>query len=229
MMSKLAQNVHECMLPQNLHEKMLQIGIDFRKRSDNTKQVYLRDEALKCLLKVVRKVKVRAHQIGIHPGNRDTEKMTSSGVWIRGGKILQSGFSFAAMGQLYAFEDHPTHRYIAKHTMDVTEPEEFGDFDENEWIVGPTNWSHSNQFALMVLKGAKCSDPNVPCIDGHIDSAKILNDPTNSRLSEYLNDGVTAMVFPYWVETTYDWMPELFQSASNQEQQVQEGSGFSDE
>ena len=228
MMPTLAQHVATQRLPQNLHEKMLQIGIDFRKRSDDTKQVYLRDEALRCLLKVVRKMNLRAHQIGIHPGNRDTEKMTSRGVWLRGGKIIQSGFSFAAMGQLYAFEDHPTHRYIAKHTMDVTQSDEFADYDENEWIVGPTNWSHSNQFALMVAKGAKCSDPNVPCIDGHIDRNKILNDPTNSRLSEYLNDGVNAMVFPHWVEETYEWMPELFQSASNQEQQVQEGSGFSD-
>ena len=113
--------------------------------------------------------------------------------------------------------------------MDVTKSDEFADYDENEWIVGPTNWTHSNQFVLMVAKRAKCSDPNVPTIDGHIDSDKILNDPTNSRLSEYLNEGVTATVFPYWVEETYEWMPELFQSASNQEQQVQEGSGFSGE
>ena len=228
MMSKLNQNVALQRLPQIDHEKMLQIGIDFRKRSDDTKQVFLRDEALRCLSKVVRKMNLRAHQIGIHPGNRDTEKMTSRGVWLRGGKIIKSGFSFEAMGKLYAFEDHPTYRLIAKHTMDVTKSDEFYDYDENEWIVGPTNWTHSNQFALMVGKRAKCSDPNVPTIDGHIDTDKILNDPMNIRLSEYLNDGVVALVFPFWVEVTYEWMPELFQSASNQEQQVQEGSGFSD-
>ena len=229
-MSKfLKQTVADLKLSRADHEKMLQIGIDFRKRSDETKQVFLRDEALKVLSKIVRKTKLRAHQIGIHPGNRDTEKMTSSGVWLRGGKIIQSGFSYEAIGKLYAFEDHPTHRHIAKHTMDVTQSDEFADYDENEWIVGPTNWTHSNQFVLMVAKRAKCSDPNVPTIDGHIDSDKILNDPTNSRLSEYLNEGVTATVFPYWVEETYEWMPELFQSASNQEQQVQEGSGFSGE
>jgi hypothetical protein len=228
MMSKLNQNVAMQRLPQIDHEKMLQIGIDFRKRSDDTKQVFLRDEALRCLSKVVRKMNLRAHQIGIHPGNRDTEKMTSRGVWLRGGKIIQSGFSFEAMGKLYAFEDHPTHRHIAKHTMSVTQSDEFADYDENEWIVGPTNWSHSNQFARMVGSRTKCFDPNVPCIDGHIDSDKILNDPMNIRLSEYLNDGVVALVFPFWVEVTYEWMPELFQSASNQEQQVQEGSGFND-
>ena len=106
--------------------------------------------------------------------------------------------------------------------------DEFGDFDLMEVRVGPGNWTHSNQFCLMVACRSKCSDPNIPCIDGHIDSDKILNDPMNIRLSEYLNDGMVWIVFPYWVEELYEWMPELFQSASNQEQQVQEGSGFSD-
>jgi hypothetical protein len=228
MMSKLTQNVATQRLSQSDHEKMLKIGIDFRKRSDDTKQVFLRDEALRCLSKVVRKMNLRAHQIGIHPGNRDTEKMTSRGVWLRGGKIIQSGFSFEAMGKLYAFEDHPTHRHIAKHTVDVTKSDEFGDYDEIEWMVGPGNWSHSNQFARQVGCRSKCSDPTIPTIDGRIDTDKILNDPMNIRLSEYLNDGVIWWVFPYWVEEVYEWMPELFQSASNQEQQVQEGSGFSD-
>ena len=97
------------------HQKMLKIGIVFRKGTDDTKQVFLRDEAVRLLSKVVRKMRLYAHQVGIHPGNRDTEKMTSRGVWLRGGKIIQSGFSFEAMGKLYAFEDHPTHRHIAKH------------------------------------------------------------------------------------------------------------------
>ena len=50
----------------------------------------------------------------------------------------------------------------------------------------------------------------------------------NIRLSEYINEGMVWYVFPSWVEEAYERMPELFQSAGNQEQQVQEGSGFSD-
>ena len=81
----------------------------------------------------------------------------------------------------------------------------------------------------MVECRSKCSaDTGLPGIDGRIDSDKILNGPMNIRLSEYINDGMVWLVFPRWVEEVYEWMPELFQSASNQEQQVQEGSGFGD-
>ena len=34
---------------------------------------------------------------------------------------------------------------------------------------------------------------------------------------------MTFTVFPYWVEEAYPQIPRIFQSAANQEQQVQEG------
>ena len=132
------------------------------------------------------------------------------------------------MGKLYAIEDHPTNRHIALHTIAVTKADEFGNFDLMAVRVGPGNWTHSNQFSYMVECRSKCSYPNIPCIDGHIDSDKILQDPKNIRLSEYIDGGMIWYVFPSWVEEAYEWMPKLFQSASNQEQQVQEGTGFSD-
>ena len=49
----------------------------------------------------------------------------------------------------------------------------------------------------------------------------------NGGLSEYINVGMYYRVFPYWVEQAYEWLPDLFQTACNQEQQVQEGTGFS--
>ena len=210
------------------HQQMLKLGIDFRKGTDESKQVFIRDEAARHLAKFMLKMRLQPLSVGIHPGDRDKEGMTPRGVWLRGGKIIASGFSFEAMGKLYAFEDHPINRHIAKHTVAVTMSDEFGDFDLMEVRVGPGNWTHSAMFCRMVECRSKCSDANIPCIEGRIDSDKILNDPMNIRLSEYINDGMVWLVFPYWVEELYEWMPELFQSASNQEQQVQEGSGFSD-
>ena len=33
-------------------------------------------------------------------------------------------------------------------------------------------------------------------------------------------------VFPHWVEEAYPWMPDVFQTAANHEQQVQEGESW---
>ena len=209
------------------HQKVLQLGLDFRRGDDASKQVFIRDELAAIFDKWLLKMRLFCEEVGIHPGNRDTDVITAMGVWLRGSKIIASGFSKAAIGTLYAFEDHPTRQHIAKHTIGVTNTDEFGTFDLATLKVGPANWTHSNQFVNMVKCGTKCSDPDIPCIDGRIDSDAILKDPRNVRLSDYIKEGMYYRVFPYWVEDAYDWLPELFQSASNQEQQVQEGTGFS--
>ena len=96
-------------LSPSAHQQMLKLGIDFRKGTDDPKQVFIRDEAARHLSKHMLEMRLHPREVGIHPGNRNKEVITSRGVWLRGGKIIQSGFSFEAMGKLYAFEDHPTH------------------------------------------------------------------------------------------------------------------------
>ena len=215
-------------LSASAHQAMLQLGLDFRKGTDDSKQVFIRDEAARHLFDFMLKMRLHPHEVGIHPGNRNKEKITAPGVHLRGGRIIASGFSHKAMGTLYAFEDHPTKRHIALHTVEATKSDEFGNYDLMAVRVGPGNCTHTNQFAYQVECRSKCSDPKIPCIDGRIDSDKILSDPRNIRLSQYIKEGVIWHVFPHWVEDVYPWMPELFQSAGNQEMQVQEGTGFSD-
>ena len=215
-------------LSQDEHQAMVRLGIDFRQGTDVSKQVFIRDEAARHLSKFMLKMRLHPREVGIHPRNRDRSGITPRGVWIRGGKILASGFSFAAMGTLYAFEDHPNKQHIAKYTVEKTKSDQFGNFDISEVRVGAANWTHSNQFTRQVECRSKCTDANIPCIDGQIDSGKILQDPRNIRLSEYIEKGVIWNVFPHWVEEAYPWMPDAFQSADNQVQQIQEGSGFSD-
>ena len=172
-------------------QKVLQLGLDFRKGHDESKQVYIRDQLALIFAKRMLKMRLHPNEVGIHPGNRNSDEITASGVWIRGGKIIAGGFSYAAMRALYAFEDHPTKRHIAKHTIEVTNTDEFGTYDAMEMRVGPANWTHCNQFVNMVVARPKCSDPGIPCIDGRIDS-------------EYINDGMYWRVFPSWVEEAYD-------------------------
>ena len=190
------------------HQTVLQLGLDFRKGNDESKQVYIRDQLVSIFAKHQLKMRLHPQEGGIHPGNRNSDEITASGVWIRGGKIIASGFSYAAMGALYAFEDHPTKRHIAKHTIEVTNTDEFGKYDFMEVRVGPANWTHCNQFVNMVVHRSKCSDPGIPCIDGRIDSDTILKDPRNVRLSQYINEGMYWLVFPSWVEDAYNWMPD---------------------
>ena len=206
---------------------MQQLGLEYRMGTELTKQVFIRDEAAEHLSDCIIPMRLHPGEVGIHPGNRDTEKIVSSGVYVRGDKIIASGFSHAAMGKLYAFEDHPTKRHIAKYTVECTRSDELGSYDLSSVKVGPGNCTHTNQFAQAVDCRAKCSHPRIPCIDGRIDREKILQDPRNIRLKQYIEKGVIWYVFPHWVEELYPWMPKLFQSASNQEQQVQEGTGSS--
>ena len=208
------------------HQKVLALGLAFQRADAASKNVYIRDELVKLFEKTFVKMRLMPEEVGILPGNRNSDVITSTGVWVRGRRILASGFSKAAIGTLYAFEDDPIEQHIAKHTVAVTNTDEFGTFDLFTVKVGQANWTHCNQFANMVKCSTKCSDPDIPCIDGRIDSDSILKDPMNGGLSEYITMGMYYRVFPHWAEKAYDWLPDLFQTACNQEQQVQEGESW---
>ena len=92
---------------------------------------------------------------------------------------------------------------------------EFGNFDVPGLKVGPTSWTHCNQFVKLVMNRSTCSHPDIPCIDGRIDSDTILKDPSNFRLSEYISEGMYWEVCPSWVEDEYPWLPGVFQIAGN--------------
>ena len=208
------------------HQRVLVLGLDYRRGDHESKQVYIRDQLVTIFAKHLLHWRLLPQQVGIMPGNRNSsDEMTPTGVWLRGKRILASGFSVAAAGTLYAFEDHPIHQHIAKHTIEATSTDEFGTYALHTVKVGPGNWTHSNQFCYMVKEGTKCSDDDIPCIDGRINSESILADPKNVGLSKYNAEGMIYRVFPYWVEEAYTWLSDCFQSASNQEMQVQEGTG----
>jgi hypothetical protein len=206
------------------HHKVQKLCLEHEKGDEQSKQVFIRDQLDDIFGPYFLKWRLMPKQIGIHPCNRDQDEMTASGVWIRGSRINASGFSFKAIGKVWGFEDHPTKQHIAKHTMKVTTQDpKFASFDAGEIKVGPANWTHSNQFVCMVIDRAMCDHPEIPTLDGRIDKDMVLNDPKNTRMKEYVKDGMVVNVFPYWVEETYPCIPKIFQSACNQEQQVQEG------
>jgi len=210
-------------LSQSDHNKVLELGLAYQRGDENTKIVWIRDSLGGLFKKKLIRMRLMPHEVGIHPDNRNTEKMTPTGCWIRGRKVIASGFSHTAMGTLWAFEDHPTKKHIAKHTVEPTMGEWFGSFDIESVKVGQANWTHCNQFVNQVVCRAKCSDPEIPCTDGRIDADAIYNDPSNVLLKEYVAEGMYFDVFPSWVEEVYPWIPDCLQTACNQEQQVQEG------
>ena len=121
-------------------------------------------------------------------------------------------------------EDNPHTRHIEKHTLSITSSDSaFGSYEAGVVRVGPLNWTHSNQFVAMVMDRTPCDYAALPLRDGKLDSDTILQDPKNKRLKEYIDSGMVCTVFPYWIEESYPLIPRIFQSAANQEQQVQEG------
>jgi hypothetical protein len=208
------------------HQMVLQLGLDYQRGDDETKQVFIRDSLVRIFEPFLLHWRLCPQEVGIMPGNRNGDVMTPAGVWQRGKKILASGFSEAAAGIIYAFEDHPVTQHIAKHTIAATSTDEFGTYTLHTVKVAPGGWTHSNQFCYMVKSGAKCSDDDLPCIDGRINTDAILKDPKNIGLAKYNAEGMIYRVFPYWVLEAYPiWLSDCFQSASNQAMQVQEGTG----
>ena len=117
--------------------------------------------------------------------------------------MLASGFSFKAIGELWAFEEHPVTGAIGKHTNEILASDP-GFAPPCETIkVGPANWTHTNQFVRMVQHCAPCSDPDIPTKDGKIDKATIMADPKNAKMFSYINEGMLFNVIPYWVEEQY--------------------------
>ena len=101
-----------------------------------------------------------------------------------------------AIGRLWAFEDHPQHKLIAKHTVAVTKDDPcFGNFDEDVVKVGPANWTHSNQFCCMDDDPTKCDSTDITCANGRIDRLKILRDPKQKKTAEYLENVMVYQVF----------------------------------
>ena len=152
--------------------------------------------------------------------------MSPAGAWLRGARILASGFSKQAIGRLWAFEDHPKLRHIEQHSLKITGGDpSFAKFQKGDIKVGPANWKRSNLFVCMVVDRTPCDYSDIPITsEGNIDSNDIRRDPRNKRLAEYMDDGMVFEVFPFWVEETYPLIPKNSQPACNQEQQVQEGA-----
>ena len=208
---------------------MQKLCLDYLSGDDAVgKNVSIRDDMQDLLKPYALQWRLHPDQAGIHPLNRDKLKITSQGCVLRGKRVLASGFSFKAIGELWAFEEHPVTGAIGKHTNEILASDP-GFAPPCEAIkVGPANWTHTNQFVRMVQHCAPCSDPDIPTKDGKIDKATIMADPKNAKMFSYINEGMVFNVIPYWIEEQYPVVPTVFQSAANQEQQVQEGQSIND-
>ena len=98
-------------LPAEDHQKVRQLILEFEKADDDTKQVFIRDALNEIFAKHIMDWRCLPKQLGIHPENRDHDLMSPAGAWLRGRRIVNSGFSPLARGTVWAFEDHPTKTY----------------------------------------------------------------------------------------------------------------------
>ena len=94
------------------HQKVFLLGLQCQKGTGESKQVFICDQLVAIVDHHLLNMRLHPDEVGIHPQNRDSDEITSEGVCIRGRKIIASGFPCAAIGTLYAFEDHPTDRTL---------------------------------------------------------------------------------------------------------------------
>ena len=107
-------------LPPSEHAKVMKLGIDFQAGNERSKNTFIRDELALIFKPHLIYMRLEAHEVGVHPVNRNDDEITYVAVWDRGAKVIKSGFSFVAIGVPYAFEDNPQTLHIAKHTVAVT-------------------------------------------------------------------------------------------------------------
>jgi hypothetical protein len=213
------------MLNPQEHAELRDLCLQYDKGNDDTKIVFIRDECHRLFGPYYMKWRLTPDEVGILPGNRDGDMMVPSGAWLRGGKILNSGFSSLAIGHLFAFEDHPKKHHIQANTEKNTKGDHRFPQDSSKVRVGPANWTHSNMFTRMVQHECVIDDPGfaVPIKEGHIDRDSIAKDAKNAKMFEVIRDGHEYLVLPWWVEESYPQVPRIYQAAANQEQQIQEG------
>lgn len=209
------------------HRRVQSLINQFHAGDESAKNVSIRDDLADIFESSILNWRLLPDQVGLHTGNRDGDQMTADHCVLRGKKILASGFSYAAIGTLWAMEDNPTTKTIARHTDAVLSRDNCFAPCTSEVKVGPLNWTHSNQFVRMVDYGVPCNSTEIPVKDGRIDKLAIMADDKNKKLFSYIKEGMVFKVLPYWVEEQYPDVPSIFQAACNQEQQVQEGLRFS--
>jgi hypothetical protein len=213
-------------LPPQAHEEVLKLCLQFKIANDDSHNVAIRDR-LNVIFKAHDKVQpviLKPNQVGILPTNRDGDGITPVGARLRGKRMLQSGVSKNSIGIPWAFEDNPQTRYIEKYTMELTAlSKEYAQVKPGEIRVGPANWTHCNHFLNMVMQEVPCDDPQLPCEKGRLSKTDCRKD---AMLADIIDDGLQWQVFPWDVAESYPLVPQIFQSACNTEQQVQEGEGW---
>ena len=206
------------------HRMVQSLIHDYELGDDSTKIVAIRDSLADVFKPHVLKWRLLPDELGIHPINRQALELTSNGCQLRGKRVLNSGFSFVAIGDLWASEENPKTQHIGAYTTKTLLSSQ--EFAPPTGIVkaGPLNWTHTNQFCRMVDHRRPCSLPGLPVDrDNRLDKSAIQSDPKQAKLFAYLSQGIVCNVLPYWVEEQYPAVVKIFSVAANQEQQVQEG------
>ena len=104
--SKLSKFVKGELTPEG-HQRVTMLGLDFAKADTRSMFVYIRDELVIQFADHILEMRLHPREVGIIPSNRASGDITARGVWVRGKRVIQSGFSYSAIGTPYAFEDHP--------------------------------------------------------------------------------------------------------------------------
>ena len=159
-------------------------------------------------------------QVGIHPKNRDGEGFSLLRCISRGKKIKNLGWSWKVVSMdAYAFEDHPTHRHIAKYSAEQNrlypDMSQFGDNVK----LGPAGATHCNHWLAMLMDERPCHEPSISEF-GRMSKRLCFKD---KGIELAATTGIEWKVFRWEVEEAFPEIPRIVASARNAVAQMHEG------
>ena len=204
----------------------IQSIIDKTKISErNAKVVKAKDDILDALGKNdgSYETEVPPHNMGVHPANRDSERITADGVARRGSKVVSSGGSMRVVhaNEPTAFEDNPETKHIEKSQLDMcAQSPKFARYNAGQVKAGSVSVSHFNHFLAAAIDGVDCDIDNISD-NGKMSRAKIFSDEVISGLAQR---GIRFRVIKWDIEVLFPALPDLLQAAFNVPGQVMEGA-----
>ena len=154
-------------LPEAEHRRVQSLITQFHAGDEAAKNVSIRDDLADIFDPTIFLWRLLPDQVGLHTGNRDGDQMTADHCVLRGKKILASGFSYVAIGNLWAMEDNPTTRKIARHTDHVLSQDNgFAPGNESTANMFESEWTVISVEQVQECEGRYTLEKSCNCLNG---------------------------------------------------------------
>lgn len=193
-------------------------------KHDSGKVVPIKEQMLQVFVAegACKRRKLHSKQVAVHPANRDGQMITASGVYDRGVRLNNVGFSLSVLEkETFAIEENPVSKHIAKTCTEFFKKDaRFAEYKAAEIIAGSLGASHTNHFIATVFDKRPCDRPEIADEQGKVNSTMLCS---NADFKAAVDNGIEWWVIRWEIEESYPEVATIFQSALNAVQHVGEG------